>query len=84
MISYLKPIFKLFLPLLLANFGMFSLSLVDSIMLGHSIANLLNIFLDWILINGLFGFPQLLSSGAAWSTFTDCVLSLLHHYAVYG
>ena len=193
MISYLKPIFKLFLPLLLANFGMFSLSLVDSIMLGHSnaehvalqnigdtpvtiillilngllqgtlfttaqafgkqdfiavgqslrsalanglwlslitlpcllfapqlisvfnytpeqtfavarvvrilsgaipfsimffictfflngikkiwiinvfilIANLLNIFLDWILINGLFGFPQLLSSGAAWAT----------------
>lgn len=32
------------------------------------IANLLNIFLDWILINGLFGFPQLLSAGAAWAT----------------
>ena len=190
---FLKPVFKLFLPLLLANLGMFSLSLTDSIMLGHAsaehvalqsigdtpvtiillllngllqgtlfttsqafgqrdfaavgqslrtaladgawlslitipclifapqlisffnytpeqtsaassvtrilcgaipfsimffvcmfflngikktwivtlfilIANLLNIFLDWLLINGLFGFPQLYSAGAAWAT----------------
>lgn len=190
---YLKPVFKLFVPLLIAHFGMFSMSLVDSVMLGHSsaehvglqsigdtpvtlvllllngllqgtlfttaqafgkndfpaagqslrtalvnglwlslmtipclifapqlislfdytpeqtgaaasvtrilsgaipfsimfficmfflngikktwiitafvlAANVLNIFLDWILINGLFGFPRLLSAGAAWAT----------------
>lgn len=35
---YLKPVFKLFVPLLIAHFGMFSMSLVDSVMLGHSSA----------------------------------------------
>ena len=31
-------------------------------------ANILNAGLDWILINGLWGAPRLLSVGAAWST----------------
>lgn len=38
MSACLKQIFKLFAPLLLANLGMFSLSLIDSIMLAHSSA----------------------------------------------
>lgn len=32
------------------------------------LANIINLFLNWILINGLFGFPRLLSIGAACST----------------
>ena len=31
-------------------------------------ANIINVLLDWILINGAFGTPRLLSVGAAWAT----------------
>lgn len=40
------------------------------------VANLLNVFLNWVLIYGKLGAPRLEAAGAAWATFAARVLSL--------
>lgn len=41
------------------------------------VANIVNIFLNWVLIYGKLGAPRLEAAGAAWSTLIARVLSLL-------
>lgn len=65
------------------------MSLTKAVLLINFSAFLLNIPLDYILVNGLYGFPKLGAVGCAWATvfltwlmFTGLVLMLYLHKAV--
>lgn len=53
------------------------LSVMKPAMVISLLANIINVFANWILIFGKFGFPELGIAGAAWATFASRVFMAL-------
>src|SRR5437899_3186713 len=74
---HVYELLRLALPVIVARAGLILMALVDTLFVGRygsadlahlSIANPLNALVNWLLVFGAAGFPELGAMGAAWAS----------------